>query len=301
MKPALLILAAGIGSRYGGVKQMDALGPGGESIIDYSVYDAIRAGFGKIVFVINKKIEKDFREIWEPKLENKIDHAFVIQDPDDLPEGFSLPENRVKPWGTGQAVLAARNEISTPFAVINADDFYGRGAYSLIYNYLSAQSGDGQYCMVGYLLSNTLSEHGTVSRGVCSFDDDDHLSLITEITAIGKRGDVIGYESVDESFNSLDENARISMNIWGFRTRVFQYLMDDFAEFLKTNKDNPKAEFLLPSVINDLVESDRVSVKMLKTDFEWFGVTYKEDKGKTIDRISQMVSNGEYPLYLWER
>lgn len=301
MKPSLLILAAGIGSRYGGVKQMDKLGPGGESIIDYSVFDAIRAGFGKVVFVINKNIEKDFREVWEPKLKGRIEYTFVIQDPDDLPDGYQRPENRIKPWGTGQAVLAARNEIDTSFAVINADDFYGREAYQLAHDYLVNYKAEDQYCMVGYLLSNTLSDFGSVSRGVCDFDADDKLSRITEITAIEKREDTVGYVNTDGSFGKLDENARISMNFWGFKPGIFKNLQNAFASFLKANINDPKAEFLLPTLVNEMLEQNLASVKMLKTAFAWFGVTYQEDKAMSIERIKQMTEKGDYPVNLWER
>jgi hypothetical protein len=300
MKPALLILAAGIGSRYGGVKQMDKIGPGGESIIDYSVYDAIRAGFGKVVFVINSKIEKDFREVWEPKLKGKIDHDFVIQDPDDLPEGYKLPKDRIKPWGTGQAVLAARFAIKTPFAVINADDFYGWEAYQLIYDYLSAQSDADRYCMVGYHLLNTLSDFGTVSRGVCNFDESYHMRRILEITNIERRNNKIGYETPEGKFENLDDNTLVSMNIWGFRPGLFEFLEKDFASFLRDNIDNNKAEFLLPTVINNMVEADNVKVKMLESAFEWFGVTYQEDKPMTIQKVEKMVEQGVYPPALWK-
>ena len=300
MKPALLILAAGIGSRYGGVKQMDKIGPGGESIIDYSVYDAIRAGFGKIVFVINEKIEKDFREVWEPKLKGRIDHAFVIQDPDDLPDGFELPADRIKPWGTGQAVMAARFAIKTSFAVINADDFYGWEAYNLIYDYLSAQTDADKYCMVGYHLLNTLSDFGTVSRGVCAFDENRHMNKITEITNIERRDNVIGYESSAGQFDKLEDNTLVSMNIWGFRPGIFQFLEKGFEVFLKDNINNNKAEFLLPTVINDMVKTGHISVKMLETAFEWFGVTYQEDKPTTIKKVKNMVEQGTYPPALWK-
>jgi UTP-glucose-1-phosphate uridylyltransferase len=299
MKPTLLILAAGLGSRYGGVKQMDALGPGGESIIDYSVFDAIRAGFGKIVFVVNEKIEADFKEIWEPKLKGRIDHCFVIQDPNDLPKGYSLPSGRLKPWGTGQAVLAARNEINTPFAVINADDFYGSQAYEQSADFLQNVSEPDQYCMLGYLLQHTLSQHGAVSRGVCSFDEDDLLTKITEITAIEKRDELVGYENSKGEFIQLDHRSRISMNFWGFKPGIFNYLSEAFESFLQGNINNDKAEFLLPTVINALVDNKLVSVKMLKTEFDWFGVTYREDKAQSKTQIKRMIHNGEYPLSLW--
>jgi NDP-sugar pyrophosphorylase family protein len=306
MKPTLLILAAGIGSRYGGVKQMDKIGPGGESIIDYSVYDAIRAGFGKIVFVINKKIEQDFRDVWTPKLKGKIDHDFVIQDPEDLPRGFEVPVDRVKPWGTGQAVMAARFAIHTPFAVINADDFYGWEAYQLIYDYLTAQTDEDKYCMVGYHLMNTLSDFGSVSRGVCEFNENHLLTNITEITniekrAAGKGGNLIGYESEDGTFNTLKDNTLVSMNIWGFRKGIFKFLEEDFRIFLQNNINNIKSEFLLPSVIHDMVDAGHITVRMLETDFQWFGVTYQEDRPMTIEKVKAMIDQGVYPPSLWNK
>ena len=299
MKSSLLILAAGIGSRYGGVKQMDGIGPAGESIIDYSVFDAIRAGFDKIVFVVNKKIEKDFREVWEPKLAGRTDYSFVIQYPEDLPDGFTFPAERTKPWGTGQAVLAARHVIDTPFAVINADDFYGRQAYRLIHEFLMTEASEQAGCVVGYHLMNTLSEHGTVSRGVCQINDQHFLSGIREITNIEKKGQTIGYETPSGLFQELDGHALISMNIWGFKPKVMMDLETGFAGFLASNINNMKAEYYLPGRINDMVGEGRMSVKMLETDFEWFGVTYKEDKPETIKRIRRLIDRGDYPPDLW--
>lgn len=298
MKTSLLILAAGIGSRYGGVKQMDAIGPAGESIIDYSVFDAIRAGFDQIVFVVNKKIEKDFREVWEPKLAGKVQYDFVIQDPEDLPEGFAPPAERTKPFGTGQAVLAGRYVIDSPFAVINADDFYGKEAYSLIHNFLIGETAENASCMVGYHLMNTLSEYGTVSRGICEFDDQHHLEQISEITNIEKRNTGIGYE-FDGEFVPLDGRNLCSMNIWGFKPQVMTALQTGFKNFLETNINNIKAEYYLPGRINDLVNEGSMTVKMLETAFEWFGVTYKEDKPETIERIRRLIEKGDYPPDLW--
>ncbi len=299
MKTSLVILAAGIGSRYGGVKQMDGIGPAGESIIDYSVFDAIRAGFTQIVFVVNKKIEKDFREVWEPKLAGKVDFEFVIQDIEDLPEGYSVPDGRTKPWGTGQAVLAARHVIDCPFAVINADDFYGREAYELIWNFLEDRECEGANCMVGYHLVNTLSEHGTVSRGISQFDEDHMLEKISEITNIEKRGETIGYETASGDFTELDGHALISMNIWGFRPRVMGFLKKGFEIFLNTNADDMKAEYYLPGRIDEIVRRGFMSVKLLETSFKWFGVTYQEDKPKTIEKITRLIDAGEYPTDLW--
>ncbi len=298
MKTSLLILAAGLGSRYGGIKQMDGIGPSGESIIDYSIFDAIRAGFDKIVFVVNKKIEADFREVWEPKLMGKVEYEFVIQDTEDLPAGFKAPAERTKPWGTGQAVLAARKVINTPFAVINADDFYGREAYTLIHDFLIGETADNASCMVGYHLLHTLSEHGTVSRGVSEFDDQHLLMRITEITNIEKRQGTIGYET-EQGFSELDGKALISMNIWGFKPMVMEYLQTGFKSFLESNIVNLKSEYYLPGRINDLVNEGLMGVKMLETAFEWFGVTYQEDKPETIERINKLIALDEYPSDLW--
>ena len=298
MNTTLLVLAAGIGSRYGGVKQMDGIGPSNESIIDYSVYDAIRAGFDKIVFVVNKKIEADFREVWEPKLKGKVKCEYVIQDPEDLPTGFSVPEGRVKPWGTGQAVLAARDIIDTPFAVINADDFYGKEAYELIQEFLTGDTEESESCMVGYHLKNTLSDHGTVSRGICEFDDKHYLEQISEITNIEKRGDEIGYEA-NGVFIQLKGHDLCSMNIWGFKPMVMKHLVSGFESFMKSSGAELKTEYYLPGRINDLVHDNIMSIKMLETGFEWFGVTYKEDKPETIDRINSLIDKGDYPPDLW--
>ncbi len=300
MKPALLILAAGLGSRYGGVKQMDRLGPGGESIIDYSVFDAIRAGFGKVVFVINRKIETDFREIWEPKLQGRIAFSFVLQDPDDLPSGFECPAERTKPWGTGQAVLAGAKEINTPFAVVNADDFYGREAYRLVYDFLTENPDPKACCMLGYRLENTLSEHGTVSRGICEFDAANKLDRILEIKNISKTQKGIGYEDQQGTYTELSGDARISMNMWGFQPLLFQYLEEGFRGFLEKHVHDLKEEYLLPERINELIRDGKISVKMLKTDFNWFGVTYRQDKEETLRRINELIRAGDYPPKLWE-
>jgi len=223
----------------------------------------------------------------------------VIQAPEDLPGGFTLPPDRVKPWGTGQAVLSARHEINTPFAVVNADDFYGRESYQLIYDFLAGNTDEKACCMVGYHLLNTLSEHGTVSRGVCEFDDRHFLSKISEITNIEKRGEGIGFESPAGQFNNLDGHALISMNIWGFTPLVMDYLESGFVEFLESNIANDKAEYYLPGRLNELVSDGLMTVKMLETAFKWFGVTYKEDKPETIERIRLLVESGDYPPELW--
>lgn len=280
---------------------MDGIGPGGESIIDYSVFDGIRAGFGKIVFVISSKIESDFREIWEPKLEGRIDHDFVIQDPDDLPGNFDKPDDRIKPWGTGQAVLAARHAVDVPFAVANADDFYGREAFVLIHDFLVKENDPHSFCMVGYHLRNTLSEYGTVSRGVCEFDADHYLREITEITNIGLQNGRTGFTEADGSYREIDENTLVSMNIWGFRPSMFELMWKGFEDFLHGHASDVKAEYLLPARVNELVNAGIITVKMLRTTFEWFGVTYREDKPKTIEKINSLIAAGEYPGRLWKK
>ena len=299
MKATLLVLAAGIGSRYGGIKQMDGIGPSGESIIDYSVFDAIRAGFEKIVFVVNKTIEEDFREVWQPKLNGKVECDFVVQDLNDLPTGFKPPADRTKPWGTGQAVLAARQVIDTPFAVINADDFYGREAYELIREFILDEECTNSACMVGYHLKNTLSAYGSVSRGICRFDNEHLLEEITEITNIEKRGDLIGYESSTKDFTLLDGQTVVSMNIWGFKPEIMRFMKSGFESFLIANSSDLKAEYYLPARINDLIRRGFMSVKLLETNFKWFGVTYRDDKAETIDKVSELIENGEYPSNLW--
>lgn len=301
MKPDLLILAAGIGSRYGGVKQMDGIGPGGESIIDYSVYDAIRAGFGRIIFVINKQIEKEFREVWEPKLEGAADYAFVIQDISDIPDGYKVPDSRLKPWGTGHAILAARNEIKSPFAVINADDFYGYDAYVQIVDFLRSFTDNISCCLVGYKLKNTLSEYGTVSRGVCEYNESQMLKMIREVTSIELRGNDIGCEKPSGSFETFDGNSLISMNIWGFQPLIIKHLEKGFKDFLDNKIHIPNSEYLLPEVVNELIGNKIVNVRMLETEFRWFGVTYKKDKELAVEKINEMINRGDYPSRLWKQ
>lgn len=300
MKPTLLILAAGLGSRYGGVKQMDKIGPSGESIIDYSIYDAIRAGFGKVVFVINKKIEKDFIEIFEPKLQAKIETAYVLQEIDKLPEGFTCPENRVKPWGTAHAILAAKDEINKPFVVINADDFYGANAYKTVVEYfkgINPESAD--YCMVGYQLGNTITEHGSVSRGVCVVDEQGFLTRVDERTKIRKEDEEIGFYENETTWVSLESETPVSMNIWGFTAGFFVFLEKGFVEFLSKNINVDKSEYFIPLEVTNLINSKKARVKVLKSDAKWFGVTYIEDKQFVIDSITQLVNQNIYPTNLW--
>jgi len=300
MKPTLLILAAGLGSRYGGVKQMDKIGPSGESIIDYSVYDAIEAGFGKVVFVLNPRIEQDFRDIYEPRLKGKIETEFVLQEIHNIPEGIEFNPERVKPWGTGHAVMMAKEVINEPFAVINADDFYGREAYQVMADFLNTLSNDHtNYSMVGYLLKNTISEFGTVSRGICNTDKNNHLTDVVERTSIEKKGEHIIYLENDNEFN-IDENSIVSMNFWGFTPVFFSQMERDFKKFIVENAQQLKAEFYIPLVANNLVKQNEATIKVLQSSAQWFGVTYQEDKPATIKKVSDLVTKGIYPENLWK-
>ena len=298
MRPTLLILAAGLGSRYGGIKQMDKIGPSDESIIDYSVFDAIRAGFGKVVFVLNKKIEKDFKEIYEPRLAGKIETAYVLQQINDVPVGVPVNTARVKPWGTGHAVLVAKKIINEPFAVINADDFYGKQAFELLGNFFSkADNKPNDYAMVGYKLENTLSDNGSVSRGICQTIDG-FLTDVVERTSIKRENSKIVYTHDGEKIE-LDIDSIVSMNFWGFSPLFFDQLERDFTNFMDENAHELKAEFFIPSVVNDLIENEEASIKMLTSNDQWFGVTYQEDKDVTISKVNELISNGVYPDNLW--
>ena len=291
MKPTLVVLAAGMGSRYGSLKQMDGVGPNGEAIIDYSIYDAVRAGFGKVVFIIRHSFEKAFREIFTPEhFGGKVEIEFVFQELDYLPEGFSVPEGREKPWGTCHAVMMAAPVVNTPFAVINSDDFYGREGYAVLADYLRSVDGQkGKYSMVGYNLHNTLSDYGTVSRGECSVDADGNLVSIVERTAI-------------ERVDPLDENTVVSMNLFGFTPDFFAESEILFKKFLSdpVNMANPKAEFFIPLCVNQLINDGKVSLKVLNSDAQWFGVTYKQDRPYVVERIQKLIEAGVYPEHLWK-
>ncbi len=298
MKPTLLILAAGIGSRYGGVKQMDQIGASGESIIDYSVYDAIKAGFGKVVFVLNPKIEKEFKEIYETRLAGKIETAYVLQKVNAVPKGVPVNTARVKPWGTGHAVLVAKDVINEPFAVINADDFYGRQAFGILGDFFTQTGGKAnKYAMVGYKLGNTLSENGSVSRGVCQ-SKNGFLTDVVERTSIANEDGIIMYSDNDKKVEISGESV-VSMNFWGFSPRFFDQLESDFIDFIETNASELKAEFYIPTVVNDLIENKEASIKMLTSNDKWFGVTYQQDKEVTILRVKELVDKGIYPNNLW--
>ncbi len=299
MKPTLLILAAGMGSRYGGLKQMDEIGPGGETIIDFSVYDAIESGFEKVVFVIRKSFAEPFKARFEPLLEGRIKTEYVYQELDDLPAGFTLPEGREKPWGTGHAILMAKNVIHEPFAIINADDFYGRAAYQQVYEFATQSEAQNEYAMVGYSLDNTLSEFGTVSRGVCDTDEKGNLVHIVERTKIGiENGAIYYYE--DDSKTPLTGKESVSMNFWAFKPSFFTHLENQFVDFLKAKGTELKSEFYFNAVADKLIKSGTATTKVIKTDSPWFGVTYQEDKPMVQDKIQKLINKGVYQAPLWE-
>ena len=303
VKPTLLVLAAGMGSRYGSLKQMDGVGPNNEAIIDYSIYDAIRAGFGKVVFVIRHSFEKEFREMFTPeRFGGKIGVEIVFQELEYLPEGLSVPEGRVKPWGTNHAVMMAAEAIHEPFAVINADDFYGAEAYKTIADYLS-QLGDSKnrYCMVAYDLNKTLSENGTVSRGVCGVDGEGNLSSMVERTQIERMpdGKIVFHDGgADEG---LAEDTPVSMNLFGFTPDYFAYSKDYFKTWYEANCGNLKSEFYIPTMVNKLIGDGTASLRVLRSAAQWHGVTYKEDKPALMAAIEQMIADGKYPRDLWKK
>ena len=302
MKPTLLILAAGMGSRYGGLKQVDPVGPNGEAIIDYSIYDAIRAGYGKVVFVIRESFADAFKESFESKLAGKIETEYVFQELNNyVPENIQIAADRKKPWGTGHAVLVAKDVINEPFVVINADDYYGPNAYQMIPGYLASVPDVSKpyYCMVGYGLKNTLSEHGFVSRGVCETDGEDFLETVVERTHIEKVENKIISRIDENTTMELSGNEVVSMNVWGFTPSFFEYLENYFYRFIQTNADNSKGEFYIPYVVNDLIEKQKIRLKVLESKDGWFGVTYKEDKELAVQNIADLIEKGVYPERLW--
>src|ERR1035437_36524 len=298
MQPTLLILAAGMASRYGSMKQIQSFGPGGETIMDYSIYDAIRAGFGKVVFVIRKDFEQNFKSICEPKLNGRIKTEYVDQDLTDFTNRFEIPKERTKPWGTAHAVLCAGDVIKEPFAVINADDFYGRDAFEKAAKFLTAEVAPNKYCIIGYELSKTLSENGTVSRGVCEVNAAGELMSINERTKIYRENDKIIYEEND-SKHEVPENSKVSMNFWGFDPSVFSFIEKLFQQFLKDSINDPKAEFFIP-IIGDAFIKNGGIIKLIPTSAQWFGVTYKEDAVTVKKDIQNLVDGGEYPYSLWK-
>ncbi len=304
-KTTLVVMAAGMGSRYGGLKQIDPVGPCGEIILDYSVYDAVKAGFDKVIFVIKHEIEEDFKKITDGRYDGKIEVGYAFQDMADLPEGFTVPEGRAKPWGTGQAVLACRDMIDTPFAVINADDFYGEETFKLIHEELVKDRADGgkyDFCMVGFRVENTLTENGSVARGVCQTNEEGYLTDIAERTKISTRDGVIVYtEDEGETYTEIPIGTTVSMNCWGFTGEMMGELWARFTPFLeKGMKENPlKCEYFLPFVVDELLKEEKAQVKVLETKEKWYGVTYKEDRQPVVEAIGKKISDGEYPQKLW--
>ena len=299
MKPTLFVLAAGMGSRYGGLKQIDGLGPNGETIMDYSVYDALRAGFGKVVFVIRKDFEEAFREVVISKYADKVPCEVCFQSVDKVPEGCTYNPERTKPWGTNHAVLMAKDLIREPFAVINADDFYGRESFQVLADYLKSVEGTtGKYCMVGYRVANTLSENGSVSRGVCATDENGYLTDVVERTKIEKVGDKIIYTE-DGVDTEISPNSPVSMNMWGFTPEYFEYVEKAFVEFLQARGQELKSEFYIPTLVNDMIRSGKATCKVLDTTSKWFGVTYAEDRPQVVMKINNLVREGVYPEKLF--
>ena len=303
MKPTLLLLAAGMGSRYGGLKQLDGLGPNGETIMDYSIYDAVQAGFGKIVFVIRKDFEQDFREKILSKYEGHVPAELCFQSLDALPEGFKCPEGRVKPWGTNHAVLMAKDVIKEPFCVINCDDFYNRDAFMVIGKFLAdlPEGSQGKYSMVGFRVGNTLSENGTVARGICSKNAAGHLTTVVERTEIMRVDGRVSYKDEQGAWVAVDDNTPVSMNMWGFTPDYFTHSEAYFKEFLAdpANMANPKAEFFIPLMVNKLIGDGTATVEVLDTTSKWFGVTYAADRQSVVDKIKKLIEEGVYPNKLW--
>jgi len=302
-KPTVLILAAGIGSRYGGFKQIDPVGPNGEIVLDYAVYDAWRAGFGKVVFVIQADLEQAFRDHFDADLTAKLETAYVHQELSDLPPGFDLPAGRSKPWGTGHAIWTARNVIAEPFAVINADDFYGRDSYASLSRFLVEEAAAAPvptYCMVAFRLANTLSEHGSVSRGICSVDAAGLLTDVVERTKIeAAPGGGARFKGADGAWQSLSGEEPASMNMWGFSPALFAALESEFAEFLRQRGTEPKSEFFIPTVVDNLIKQGRCRAAVLHTDEKWFGMTYREDRDMVVESIRALIDAGAYPESLW--
>ncbi len=305
-KPVLVVMAAGMGSRYGGLKQIDPIDGDGHIIMDFSIFDAVRAGFEKVVFIIKRENELAFREAIGDRLGKYVKVAYVFQELDNLPEGYSVPEGRVKPWGTGHAVLSCIDEIDGPFAVINADDYYGVHAFRMAYDFLTENQNekDGyRYMMVGYRLENTLTENGHVARGVCVTDEEGHLVKINERTHIEKRGEGAAYTEDDgATWTALSADSTVSMNMWGFSASILTELKNRFSEFLDRNlSENPlKCEYFLPFVVDELLQEKKATVKVLKSEDKWYGVTYKEDKPMVMDAVQKMKDQGLYPQKLWE-
>jgi len=300
MKPTLFILAAGMGSRYGGLKQLDGLGPNGETIMDYSIYDAIKAGFGKVVFVIREYFEADFRDIVMNKYKNIIETDIVFQEINKVPQGYDYLAEREKPWGTNHAVLMGKDVINEPFAVINADDFYGQESFAILAGFLKNLEGKrDEYCMIGYRVGNTLSESGAVSRGVCEVDVNGFLKNVVERTHIEEKDSKIIYQTESNENVTIDKNTPVSMNMWGFTPDYFDYSMDFFKEFLIENGQKLKSEFYIPLAVNNLIAQGKVTCKVLDTPSKWFGVTYAQDRPQTVLEINKLIEKNIYPIKLF--
>ncbi|MGZ3753909.1 MAG: nucleotidyltransferase family protein [Mucilaginibacter sp.] len=299
MKPTLLILAAGMASRYGSMKQIDGFGPNGETIIDYSIYDAIKAGFGKITFIIREEFQEPFKAIFEPKLNGRVETDYVFQSYDLTQFGIDKVIERAKPWGTAHAVLAARNQVHEPFCVINADDYYGYDAFEKMAKFLTTEVRDDKYSLVGYQIDKTLSDYGSVSRGVCEVNAEGNMTEVNERTEVYfTEGGKVAYKDATGE-HPLANDTRVSMNFWGFTPAVFKQSEEMFKRFVDANENNPKAEFFIPLVADELIKSGIASFKVIPTASKWFGVTYKEDKPIVQKSISALVENGTYPANLW--
>ena len=299
MKPTLLILAAGMASRYGSMKQVDGFGPNGETIIDYSIYDAIKAGFGKVSFIIREEFAEPFKAIFEPKLKGRIETDYVFQSYDLKPFGINKEIERAKPWGTAHAVLAARNQIHEPFCVINADDFYGYDSFEKMAKFLTTEVADDNYSLIGYQIDRTLSDYGSVSRGVCNVNSEGYMTEVNERTEVYfKDGGRVFYKENGEE-TELPTDTRVSMNFWGFTPAVFKQSEEMFRRFVEKNENNPKAEFFIPLVADELIKTGQAKFKVIPTGSKWFGVTYKEDKPIVQESISKLVADGVYPDKLW--
>jgi len=303
-KTTLVVMAAGIGSRFGGgIKQLEPVGPSGEIIMDYSIHDAMEAGFNKVVFIIRKDLEKDFHEVIGNRMEKIIETAYAFQEIDDLPDGFTKPEGRTKPWGTGQAILCCRDLIEEPFAVINADDYYGKEAFVKVHDYLIQEhSGTGrmEFCMAGFQLGNTLSENGGLTRGICSVDENMHLTKVTETRNIIKTADGAAVRSEDGTLTPVDPGCPVSMNMWGFGPEIFDVLDSGFKDFLGKLSDEMKGEYLLPTIVDRLIRTGRANVTVLESKDKWFGVTYKEDKPAVVRSFRELIDAGVYREKLFE-
>ena len=301
MKPTLFVLAAGMGSRYGGLKQLDGLGPNGETIMDYSIYDAMKAGFGKIVFVIRTSFEKDFKTVVINKFKDLIDTELVFQEISDVPAGSTYTPDREKPWGTNHAVLMGKDVIHEPFAVINADDFYGQESFAILADFLRKVEGKkNEYCMVGYHVGNTLSESGAVSRGICVVDENGLLQNVVERTHIEEKGGTINYLNEKNEEVTIPANTPVSMNMWGFTPDYFDYSTEYFKEFLAENGQKLKSEFYIPLAVNNLIVQNKVTCKVLDTPSKWFGVTYAEDRPQVVLKINELIRKGTYPEKLFK-